>query len=109
TNAVAPDRAGRRLLLLGGMAAFLVLALAIPRAFAGGDPAFGLAYVAVVAVHAALFTRAASKGAVRAILRFAPFNLTSALLVLLAGALGGGAEYALWALALALQWLAARM
>ena len=30
TNAVAADRAARRLLLLGGMAGFLVLALAIP-------------------------------------------------------------------------------
>ena len=109
TNAVAPDRTGRRLLLLGGMAAFLVLALAVPRAFSGGGTVFGLAYLAVVAVHAALFTRAASGGVVRAILRLAPFNLTSALLVLLAGTLGGVAEYVVWATALALQWLAARM
>ena len=36
TNAVVPDRAGRRLVLLGGMAGFLVLALTIPQAFAGG-------------------------------------------------------------------------
>jgi low temperature requirement protein LtrA len=109
TNAVAPDRAGRRLLLLGGMAAFLVLALTIPRAFSGGGPAFGLAYLAVVSVHAALFTRAASGGVVRAILRLAPFNLASALLVLLAGAVGGAAEYVVWALALALQWAAGRV
>ncbi len=109
TNAVAPDRAGRRLLLLGGMAAFLVLALTIPRAFSGGGPAFGLAYVAAVAVHAALFTRAASGGVVRAILRLAPFNLASALLVLFAETLGGAAEYAVWALALALQWTASRL
>ena len=32
TNEVAPDRVGRRLLLLGGMAGFLVLALSIPSA-----------------------------------------------------------------------------
>ena len=37
TNAVAADRAARRLLLLGGMAGFLVLALAIPRAFSSGE------------------------------------------------------------------------
>ena len=41
TNAVATDRAARRLLLLGGMAGFLVLALAVPRAFSEGDAAFG--------------------------------------------------------------------
>jgi low temperature requirement protein LtrA len=37
TNAVAPDRAARRLVLLGGMAGYLVLALTIPQAFSGGD------------------------------------------------------------------------
>ena len=50
TNAVAPDRAARRRFLLGGMGAFFVLALAIPRAFTGSGLAFGLAYLAVVAV-----------------------------------------------------------
>jgi low temperature requirement protein LtrA len=38
TNAVAPDRTARRL-LLGGMAGFLVLALAVPQAFSGGGVA----------------------------------------------------------------------
>ena len=109
TNAVAPDRAERQLVLLGGMAAFLILALAIPRAFSGSGLAFGLAYLAVVAVHAALFTRASSESVVRAILRLAPFNLATALLVLLAGAIGGAAEYVLWALAFALEWVTPRL
>jgi low temperature requirement protein LtrA len=109
TNAVAPDRAARRLLLLAGMAAFLVLALTIPRAFSGSGVAFGLAYLVVVAIHAGLFTRTSSEQAVRAILRIAPFNLGSALLVLLAGALGGTAEYVVWALAVALEWATPRL
>ena len=49
TNAVAPTAPSRRLLLLGGMASYLVLALAIPHAFAGSGTAFGLAYLAIVA------------------------------------------------------------
>lgn len=109
TNAVAPDRAARRLFLLGGMAAFLILALAIPRAFSGSGPAFGLAYLAVVAVHAGLFSRTSSQRTVRAILRLAPFNLASALLVLLAGAIGGAPEYVVWALAVALEWATPRL
>src|SRR4051795_9639333 len=36
TNAVAPDRMERRMVLLGGMAAFLIVALAIPPAFGAG-------------------------------------------------------------------------
>lgn len=109
TNAVAPDRAARRLLLLGGMAAYLVLALAIPRAFSGSGLAFGLAYLAVVGVHALLFTRTSSERAVRAILRIAPFNLASALLILLAGILGRTAEYVIWVLAVALEWVTPRL
>src|SRR5947209_19064295 len=50
TNAVAPDRGGRRALLLGGMAGYLVLALAIPSAFSSSALAFALAYAAIVAV-----------------------------------------------------------
>src|SRR3954464_14699107 len=36
TNVVAPDRLAYQLLLLGGMAAFLVISLAIPTAFGSG-------------------------------------------------------------------------
>jgi len=105
TNAVALDRAARRLLLLGGMAGFLVLALAIPRAFSGGGVAFGLAYLLVVGVHAGLFTRASSQHTVWAVFRLAPYNLVSALLVLVAGLVGGTAEYVLWTAAVVLEWV----
>jgi low temperature requirement protein LtrA len=106
TNTVAPDRAARRMLLLGGMAGFLVLALAVPQAFSGGGVAFGLAYLVVVGVHAGLFTRTSRAQTVRAVFRLAPFNLASALLVLAAVLLGGTAQYLLWAAALALEWVA---
>ena len=55
--AVRTDRAERRALLLGGMGAYLILALAIPHAFADGGPAFGIAYFIVVLVHTSLFAR----------------------------------------------------
>jgi low temperature requirement protein LtrA len=105
TNAVAPDRAGRRLLLLGGMASFLALALAIPDAFKSTGLAFGLAYVAVVLIHAGLFTRTGSEATLRALFRLAPFNLLSALVVLAGGIAGGDAQYVLWSLAFALEWV----
>ncbi len=89
TNAVAPDRVSRRLLLLGGMASYLVLALAIPQAFSSAGLTFGLAYVAVVVVHAGLYTRTSSQATVRALIRLAPFNLLSALVVLVGGIVGG--------------------
>jgi low temperature requirement protein LtrA len=99
TNAVAPDRGQRRLTLLGGMAAFLVLALSIPDAFGESGAAFGIAYVVVVLVHAGLFTRAGT-----AILRIAPRNLAAAVLLLAGGIAGGTAQYPIWGVAFLLLW-----
>jgi low temperature requirement protein LtrA len=104
TNAVVARTTLRRLVLLGGMGAYFIVALAIPGAFEGSGLAFGLGYLAVVLVHSILFTRA-SGGAARGILTLAPFNLASAGLVSLGGALGGSAQYALWALAVACEWV----
>jgi low temperature requirement protein LtrA len=105
TNAVRANTAARRLLLLGGMGAFFVVSLAIPKAFAGSGLAFGLAYLVVVGVHAILFTRATAVSAARAILGLGSYNVSSALIVVLGGALGGGAQYALWGAAAIFEWL----
>ena len=105
TNAVATDRAARRLLLLAGMAGYLVLALAIPRAFSEGDVAFGVAYLVIVAIHTGLYSRTGEARTVRALLRLAPLNLASALLVLAAVIADGAAAYLLWGAAFALEWV----
>ncbi|TMC25187.1 MAG: low temperature requirement protein A, partial [Chloroflexi bacterium] len=57
TNAVPPRELGVRLLLLIGMGGFLVVAIAIPTAFAAGGLAFGLGYLVVTLVHTGVFLR----------------------------------------------------
>jgi low temperature requirement protein LtrA len=109
TNAVAPDRVERRVVLLGGMAAFLVVALAVPHAFGEGGPAFGIAYLAVVAVHLGMFAKGTSARTLRAVAGIAPYNVGTALLVLAGGLVGGTAQYVLWALAAALEWVTPRL
>jgi low temperature requirement protein LtrA len=99
TNFVAPDRANRRLLLLGGMGAFLVLALSIPGAFGDSGAPFGIAYAAVISIHAGLFIRHSTGATLAAILTLARFNGAMALLVLVGGIVGGTAQYVLWAVA----------
>jgi low temperature requirement protein LtrA len=81
TNVIAPADAVRRALLLTGMAGFLLIALAIPAAFAGSGWAFGVGYFLVNAIHSGLLLRAAPA----AMRRLAPLNLLSATLVLLGG------------------------
>jgi low temperature requirement protein LtrA len=105
TNAVRADRAERRALLLGGMGAYLILALAIPHAFGDGGPAFGIAYFIVVLVHTSLFARTTNADTFKAVLGLAPFNLFSAALVLAGGIAGGTAQYVLWSLAFVWEWI----
>jgi len=104
TNAIATDRLRFRLLLIGGMGGFLVVALAIPEAYEGDGVAFGIGYLVVIALHAAMYVRGTSASEVRAILRVVPFNLLAAGLVLTGGALGGAAQQALWTLTAVLLW-----
>jgi low temperature requirement protein LtrA len=104
TNARPPVHTAERLLLLVGMAGFLTIGLAIPDGFGSSSLALGLGYLTVVIIHAWLYFRVN-----RNIIRVAPFNVASALLVTVAGLLHGPtgsvepAGYLLWAAALAVQ------
>jgi low temperature requirement protein LtrA len=104
TNTRAPVRTPDRLLLLVGMAGFLICGLAIPRGFGPGDTetrvALGIGYLIVVLVHSALFYRVN-----RNIVRVTPFNVGAALLVIGAAFVPSPASYLLWAAAVAVQWL----
>jgi len=103
TNTRTPDRTPERLLLLLGMAGFLVVGLAIRNGFGHGRSAtsgiyLGVGYLVVVCVHAGLYYRVNKN-----IVRVLPVNLASALLVLVAGLTTGVAAYLLWTAALAIQ------
>ena len=104
TNARPPVHTAERLLLLVAMAGFLTIGLAIPGGFGGTSLALGLGYLVVVIVHGSLYYRVN-----RNIIRVTPFNVASALLVIVAALLPGPggsvppAGYALWVLALAVQ------
>jgi low temperature requirement protein LtrA len=104
TNAIATDRVRFRLLLIGGMGGFLVIALAVPEAYEGDGLAFGLGYLAVVFLHSSMYVKGTSLAEAAAILRIVPFNLAAAVLVLVGGALGGDVQWLLWAAAAALLW-----
>jgi low temperature requirement protein LtrA len=103
-NARTPSRTAERLLMLAGMAGFLIMGLAIPEAFGRDGVALGIGYLIVVLIHGWLYQRVNKN-----IARVAPFNLVAALLVITAGIVVerdgevGGAAYWLWAAALAVQ------
>jgi low temperature requirement protein LtrA len=102
TNSVPPITPSRQLLLIAGMAAFLICALAIPDAFRETGVAFGVGYLIVILVHGAMYVRAVGWEAAR----FVPLNFLSAFAVIGAGYVGGFIRYLLWALAIAFHILA---
>lgn len=95
TNMLAPTTTSRKLLLLTGMAGFLIIGLAAPKAFDGGGIAWGIGYLVVIAAHAFLFAQGNPN-----ILKVVPGNAAAALLIILAGFLDGPPVYILWTLAL---------
>jgi low temperature requirement protein LtrA len=104
TNTRTPSAAPERLLLLLGMAGFLIIGLSIPDAFGSNGAhgrdgvALGIGYLIVVIVHSGLYLRVN-----RNIWRIIPFNLASPVLVIIAGLVAAPASYALWVVALAIQ------
>jgi low temperature requirement protein LtrA len=103
TNAVPPNTALRRVLLMAGMGGFLVIALAIPNAFEDAGPAFGVGYLIVNLVHSGLFISAGGPGSAAAMARLAPFNLGSAGLVMVGGFLPGAWRAVAWTAAVVLM------
>ncbi|MGH2663585.1 MAG: low temperature requirement protein A [Actinomycetota bacterium] len=106
TNQVPPDRPARRLLMILGMAAFFMCALAIPEAFDGSGVALGIGYLLVILVHAGLWTQVYES---RVVLRFGPFNVAAAVSVIIAGMLEGPAAYALWVAAIVILFVTPRI
>jgi low temperature requirement protein LtrA len=102
TNQVSPNVTARRLLLIAGMGAFFVCALAAPEAFGDSGVAFGLGYLLVVIVHGGIYKQEVGWGVLA---RVVPLNVLSAGFVLGAALVDGGATYAAWIIAIAIQFI----
>jgi low temperature requirement protein LtrA len=97
TNSVPPVTSTRQVLLIAGMASFLVCALAIPSAFEDGGLAFGIGYLLVIIVHSFMYVRAVGLK----VARFVPMNFLAAAVVIAAAFVDGPGRYGLWFLAVA--------
>lgn len=105
TNTVGDALSGQRVALLLGMAAFLIVSLATPRAFGSDGVTFGVAYLALNGVHLGSFLLLGGRTAVAAMVRIGAGNLLAALLILIAGFTHGAVHWPLWIAALVVQYL----
>ena len=108
TNAIDPNQNLNRLAMFGAMAAMLVVSLAIPETFGDLGLLFGAAYFTVRALHLLLYVRNTRREGdednLGAILKLAPGLLLGSALLVVAGALDGGARTSLWIIALLVDW-----
>ena len=65
TNQVPPVTTASRLLLIAGMAGFLVCALAVPHGFGTDGVAFAIEFFVVIVVHSGMFVSAYGRGDAR--------------------------------------------
>jgi low temperature requirement protein LtrA len=107
TNTLDPEEGAVRLAVFASMAAMLVVALAVPHAYDVDGVVFGIAYFVVRGLHLVLFAIAGRNDPdlERAVLRILPSAMLGALLILVAGFLEGPIQLALWAVALAVDYL----
>jgi low temperature requirement protein LtrA len=109
TNMLEPEEGVVRLGMFGGMAAMLVVALAVPGAFGDTALLFGVAYLVVRAIQMLLFATAGRRDPTMAgfARRKMPQSTAAPVLVLLAASFDGPAQAGLWIAALAVDYLGA--
>jgi low temperature requirement protein LtrA len=109
TNSIDVEAAADRLFLLAAMAAWLVLALALPQAFSSTGFTFGAAYLVIIVVHAGLFTHATSEVSARSMLGVAPSNVACAAAIVAGGAIGGTVQWVVWSVSAVALWAVPRL
>ncbi|HEU4448897.1 MAG TPA: low temperature requirement protein A [Gaiellaceae bacterium] len=105
TNEIDPEEGSSRLAVLGAMGAMFVAALAVPHAFGDDGVLFGVAYLVVRLLHIVLFSEATPNMDVHeAAVRLARTAVPAPVLLVVAGFLDGGAQIAVWVVALAIDY-----
>jgi low temperature requirement protein LtrA len=98
TNWTGTDRVGIRLSLIGAMAAALVMAVAVPRAFDTGGLWFAIAYLMTRGFAGAMFWIGARHHSMQraALLTYLPLSMLAPVIVLIGGFFGGTTRIVIW-------------
>ncbi|GAA5197358.1 low temperature requirement protein A [Microbacterium jejuense] len=100
TNQATPDTTGFRIALIAAMAAFLVMSLAIPDAFGATGVLFGVTYIVVAVIHAALFIVLGGAAAARRMFVVGTSNVLVGVLLVISGFVEGPLDWVLFGLPL---------
>ena len=96
TNATGTGSAGRRAVMLVGMACLLICSIAAPHEFDDDGITFGIAYLALAVTHSIGFLAFGGPQNRRAMRRIGPLNIVCAVLILVSGWNTGALNWAIW-------------
>jgi low temperature requirement protein LtrA len=107
TNLLDPEEGAVRLAMFAATASILVVALAVPGAFASDGVTFGVAYLVARVLLLVLFAIAGrgDRAMSRAVLRIVPAGVIGPALLVVASLLDGRTRLGLWGAALAIDYL----
>jgi low temperature requirement protein LtrA len=110
TNSVSPDNELVGVALLAGLIAIFIAALAVPHVFGDDGALFGAAFLFACMTPVAIYAISARehRDLHNAVLRLAPWNLVSTILILIAG-VTDSAQPELWVTALAFAYIGATL
>ena len=106
TNATGTGSAGRRAVMLVGMACLLICSIAAPHEFDDDGITFGVAYLALAVTHSIGFLAFGGPQNRRAMRRIGPLNIGCALLILISGWNTGAVNWAIWTVVAAIYLVA---
>lgn len=96
TNTTKLTRRNHQIFMTLGMIGFMLISVAIPKAYVQDGFIFGLGFLVIVAVHSTLFLLHSNDDTKKAMLAIVPYNVSFSIIILVASLFEGNVRLIVW-------------
>ncbi|MBG0917733.1 low temperature requirement protein A [Exiguobacterium sp. SRB7LM] len=96
TNTTKLTRRNHQIFMTLGMIGFMLISVAIPKAYEEDGFIFGLGFLVIVAVHSTLFLLHSNDDTKKAMLAIVPYNVSFSIIILIASLFEGNVRLIVW-------------
>ncbi|MCA0981016.1 low temperature requirement protein A [Exiguobacterium aestuarii] len=96
TNTTKLTRRNHQIFMTLGMIGFMLISVAIPKAYDQDGFIFGLGFLVIVAVHSTLFLLHSNEDTKKAMLAIVPYNVSFSIIILVASLFEGDVRLIVW-------------
>ncbi|WP_251126575.1 low temperature requirement protein A [Exiguobacterium sp. s59] len=96
TNTTKLTRRNHQIFMMLGMIGFMLISVAIPKAYDQDGFIFGLGFLVIVAVHSTLFLLHSNDDTKKAMLAIVPYNVSFSIIILVASLFEGNVRLIVW-------------